>query len=124
MQADGALLTVAPGASIDTSRVNTSGVNAIDLRVIVKPDVAVKKIGSIHLPDQEVDKLKFAGTKGTLISVGENAFREASSNPSFVRPAPGDRVMFSLYGGTKFKGDDGEEYLLMNDEDIQGRLEE
>ena len=31
--------------------------------------------------------------------------------------------MFALYGGTKFKGDDGEEYLIMNDEDILGRLE-
>lgn len=100
---------------------NASGVNAIDLRVIVKPDQAVKKIGSIHLPDQEVDKLKYAGTKGTLISLGENAFKDAG--PDFDRPAPGDRVMFALYGGTKFKGDDGEEYLIMNDEDILGRLE-
>lgn len=104
---------------------NASGVNAIDLRVIVKPDQAVKKIGSIHLPDQEVDKLKYAGTKGTLISVGENAFKEAARHAiKFQRPAPGDRVMFALYGGTKFKGDDGEEYLIMNDEDILGRLEE
>lgn len=104
---------------------NTSGVNAMDLRVIVKQDGIAKKIGSIHLPDQEVDKLKFAGQKGTLISVGENAFKEAAKgNPDFARPAPGDRVMFTLYGGTKFKGADGEEYLLMNDEDIMGRLEE
>lgn len=101
---------------------NASGVNAIDLRVIVKPDQAAKKIGSIHLPDQEVDKLKYAGTKGTLISVGENAFKDAG--PDFARPGPGDRVMFALYGGTKFKGDDGDEYLIMNDEDILGRLEE
>ncbi|MBB6424955.1 co-chaperone GroES [Sphingopyxis sp. JAI128] len=104
---------------------NTSGVNAMDLRVIVKQDGIAKKIGSIHLPDQEVDKLKFAGQKGTLISVGENAFEEAKArSPVFVRPAPGDRVMFTLYGGTKFKGADGEEYLFMNDADILGRLEE
>jgi len=104
------------------STINTSGVEPLDLRVVIKPDPPEKKIGSIIIPDVEVDRQKYAATKGTLVAVGENAFSEAARTPGFVRPQPGDRIMYGKYAGTTFKGVDGEEYLVANDEDVIGRL--
>lgn len=105
---------------------NGSGVQPIDLRVIVKPDSAeAKSAGGIILPPEVVDKEKFAIQKGTLVAMGENAWEEAASRSSrFTRPAPGDRVMIGKYAGVRFKGLDGGDYVLMNDEDVIGRLEE
>jgi len=105
---------------------NTSGVNPLDLRVVVKPDSAITKTaGGIILPDQERDRLRYATTKGTLVAVGENAFEEAAARcKTFSRPSPGDRVLFGQYQGHKFKGPDDEDYLIMNDEDVLGKLEE
>lgn len=101
---------------------NQSGVDPLDLRVVVKPDPAEERIGSIILPESEKDKQKWAMTKGVLIAAGVNAFAEARRNPSFGVPVPGTRVMFGKYAGTTFKGADGEDYTIMNDEDVVGLL--
>jgi len=102
------------------------GVVAMDLRVIVRPDVPKEKTsGGIILPDSTKDEKRFGATKGVVVSVGENAFEEASKRSiSFTRPEPGDRIMFGKYAGVRFEGPDGADYLIMNDEDILGRLEE
>ena len=107
----------------EPSDANPSGVQPMDLRVVIRPDpVETRTKGGIILPDTEVDKEKWAATKGTLVAVGENAFHEAARNPGFGRPKAGDRVMYAKYGGVNFKGADGEEYRIMNDEDVIGRL--
>lgn len=105
---------------------NRSGFEPLDLRVLVLPDPAETKVGSILLPDGEVEKKEMAMTFGTLVAVGECAFSEAGrqardNGASFTAPRPGDRVVFAKYGGIQIKGKDGEKYRLMNDEDIIGR---
>jgi chaperonin GroES len=103
---------------------NTSGIQPLDLRVLVLPDpVETKTAGGILLPDQHKDREKFATMKGTLVAVGVNAWEEASArSPSFIKPVPGDRVLISKYGGVLLTGDDGKEYRIMNDEDVTARL--
>lgn len=104
---------------------NRSGVVPLDLRVLILPDAAETKVGSIIIPDSITDQKKMAMCKGTLVAVGENAWEEAASrSAAFRRPAPGDRVMIAKYGGVEIKGRDGADYRLMNDEDVIGRLEE
>lgn len=105
---------------------NTSGIKPLDLRVLVKPDeVETKTKGGIILPEAAADQKKYAMQKATLVAVGENAWEEAASRSiAFVRPQPGDRVLIGKYAGTRITGLDGEEYVLANDEDIIGRLEE
>lgn len=98
---------------------NASGVDPLDLRVIILPDPPEKKVGSIILPESEQEKQKWAATKGTLVAMGENAFGDAGLKR---QPRPGDRVMYAKYGGVNFKGADGEEYRIMNDEDVIGFL--
>lgn len=117
---------IAAASQIMTGKpVNPSGIVPIDLRVLVLPDAPGTKIGSIIIPETEVEKRKFAQTKGTLIAVGENAWEEAAGrSAAFIKPAPGDRVIIGKYAGIEIKGTDGVEYRLMNDEDVTARLEE
>lgn len=103
---------------------NTSGIQPLDLRVLVLPDpVESKTAGGILLPDQHKDREKFATMKATLIAVGANAWEEAASrSPSFIKPVPGDRVLISKYGGVLLTGDDGKDYRIMNDDDVTALL--
>jgi chaperonin GroES len=105
---------------------NTSGIQPLDLRVLVLPDpVEMKTAGGIILPDQHTDREKYAMQFGTLVAAGENAWEEAAARSSaFVKPVPGDRVVISKYGGVLLTGKDGKEYRLMNDEDVVGRVSE
>lgn len=100
---------------------NTSGLKPVDLRILVKPDPVEEKVGSIYLPDQHKDRAKFAGTKATLIAVGDNAFREWGDDAR--KPKPGDRVLFAQYTGARHEGEDGAEYVLMNDTDLLAVIE-
>lgn len=106
--------------------INRSGIDPLDLRVLVKPDDAEKvTAGGIIIPETLADQKKMAMTKGTLVATGVNAWEEAASrSTSFVKPVPGDRVLIAKYGGVVVTGLDGEDYRLMNDEDVIGRLEE
>ena len=103
---------------------NTSGIQPLDLRVLVLPDPVVEKsAGGIILPDQHKDREKYATMKATLIAIGENAWEEAAArSDKFIRPVPGDRVLISKYGGVLITGDDGKEYRLMNDDDVTALL--
>ena len=97
---------------------NTSGFIPVDLRVLVKPEKARTKIGSIELPDSAIEKAKYAGTKATLIAAGSNAFREWGDGA--LKPKPGDLVHFAQYSGARFQGEDGEDYVVLNDGDLTG----
>lgn len=101
---------------------NPCGFEPLDLRVLIKPDAAEKiTAGGIILPEDETDKQAMAMTFGTLIAAGVNAWEEAASRSSaFVRPKPGDRVVFAKYGGITITGKDREKYRVMNDEDVIG----
>jgi chaperonin GroES len=104
--------------------VNHSGIQPIDLRVLVLPDpVEVRTAGGIILPDQTAEREKYAMQFGMLVAVGENAWEEAANRTAdFVKPRPGDHVAISKYGGVVLTGKDGKEYRLMNDEDVIGRV--
>lgn len=105
-------------------RLNTSGREPLDQRVIVLPDPVEDKVGSIYLPDQTKEQQKWAQAKGTLVAVGACVWSEAKATRGFVAPEPGARVMFAKYGGVTFKGDDEREYRIMNDEDVTAVLQE
>ncbi len=95
---------------------NSSGFKPFDTRVLVLPDAAAEKQGSIILPDKVRDQERWAQTKGTLIAVGANAFMDWGSEAD--KPVPGDRVVFGKYAGATHRGADGRDYTVCNDEDI------
>lgn len=97
---------------------NPSGIIPLDVKVLVKPDpVEEKTAGGIILADTTKDKNKYAATRGTLIAAGPNAFKEWGPG---AEPGVNERVLFAQYAGSRFKGDDGEDYIVMNDEDVIG----
>jgi len=105
---------------------NTSGVRPLDNRVLVKPD-PVEEVtkGGIILPGQHTEREAMAQIRATLVAAGVNAWAEAAAtSEAFAPPEPGARVLIAKYGGILIKGDDGEEYRIMNDVDVTAVLQE
>ena len=108
---------------------NTSGIIPLDKRIIVLPDpVPEKTSGGLILPETAQEREKYATMKATLVAIGELAWGEAMVDAAnwkmpFKRPKPGDRVLIAKYGGILLTGDDGNDYRIMNDADVNGLLE-
>jgi chaperonin GroES len=87
-------------------------------RVIVKRVQEEEKTkGGIIIPDTAKEK----PIEGQVLAVGNGKILEDGK----VRPLDikvGDRVLFSKYAGTEIKID-GEEHLMMREEDILGVVE-
>ncbi|RKY21588.1 MAG: co-chaperone GroES [Planctomycetota bacterium] len=93
--------------------------NPLGDRVLVKRLEAEEKTrGGIILPDTAKEKPK----EGRVMAVGSGRLLDNGQ-----RLAPqvkvGDRVIFSSYAGTEVKVE-GEEYLIMREEDIQAIIED
>lgn len=71
-----------------------------------------KTAGGIVLPDSAKEKPK----EGKVIALGDGKLLKNGDRAKF-QVKKGDRVFFTSYGGTEVKID-GEEYLLMSEEDI------
>lgn len=101
---------------------NSSGIEPLDLKVLVRPDTAEEVTkGGIIIPDQTKDRNKFAVVKATLVESGSNAFKEWGLGNA---PAAGSRILMAQYAGARVKGLDGQEYILMNDEDVLAIIRE
>jgi chaperonin GroES len=87
-------------------------------RIIVKRvEEEEKTKGGIIIPDTAKEKT----IEGKVIAVGNGKVLEDGK----VRPLDvkaGDRVLFSKYGGTEIKIE-GEEHLIMREDDILGVIE-
>ncbi len=87
-------------------------------RVIVRRlDEEEKSSGGIIIPDTAKEK----PVQGEIIAAGKGKILENGD----VRPLDvkaGDRVIFSKYAGTEIKLD-GNEYLMMREDDILGVIE-
>ncbi|GMV82958.1 MAG: 10 kDa chaperonin [Planctomycetota bacterium] len=82
-------------------------------KVLVKRlEAEEKTAGGIVLPDTAKEKPK----EGKIIALGSGKTLDDGSRGEF-QVKKGDRVLFSSYAGTEVKID-GEEYLLMPEEDI------
>ena len=83
-------------------------------RVLVKPLEAEEKTkGGIVLPDSVKEKPQ----EGEVIAVGKG---KLSDNGQIVarEVKKGDRVLYGKYSGTEVTTTEGDEYLMMKEEDI------
>jgi chaperonin GroES len=76
-----------------------------------------KTKGGIILPDTAKEKPK----EGEVLAVGEGELDKNGKRKEF-QVKKGDRVIFSSYAGTDLKLD-GEEYLILSEDDILGVVE-
>jgi chaperonin GroES len=88
-------------------------VKPLNDRVLVKriEEVQVTK-GGIVIPDTAKEK----PIEGKVIAVGPGKMSDAGNRMTLQLKA-GDRVLFGKYSGTEIKME-GEEYLMMREEDI------
>jgi chaperonin GroES len=86
-------------------------------RVLVKPleEKEVKK-GGIIIPDSAKEKPQ----EGEVVALGTGKVDEQGKKIEFT-VKKGDRVLISKYGGTEIKFE-GENYLIMREDDILGIL--
>ena len=88
-----------------------------DKVIVQRLDEEEKSAGGIIIPDTAKEKPQ----QGKVIAVGTGiVLKDGKVIPLQVKP--GDRVLFSKYGGTEVKFGD-EDYLVMSEDDILGILE-
>jgi chaperonin GroES len=86
-------------------------------RVVVKPGAQETKTKSgIIIPDTAKEK----SHQGEIIAVGSGKYDDGQLVPMNVKP--GDKVLYKEYGGDEFKLD-GEELIILKEEDILGIIE-
>ncbi len=87
-------------------------------RLLVKRlEEETKTAGGIIIPDSAKEK----PVEGKVIAVGPGKVNDKGDRVALQVKA-GDRVLFSKYGGTDVKID-GEDYLIMREDDILGVVE-
>jgi chaperonin GroES len=87
-------------------------------RILVKRiEEEAKTAGGIFIPDTAKEKPQM----GQIVSVG-NGKKTDEGKTIPVDVKAGDKVLFGKYSGTEVKVD-GEEYLIMREDDILGIVE-
>jgi chaperonin GroES len=87
-------------------------------RILVKRlEEEEKTAGGIIIPDSAKEK----PAEGEIVAVGPGKLSDAGERVA-MDVAVGDRVLFSKYGGTDVKLD-GEDFLIMREDDILGVIE-
>ncbi|EKD37724.1 MAG: hypothetical protein ACD_75C01022G0001 [uncultured bacterium] len=76
-----------------------------------------KTAGGIIIPDSAKEK----PAEGEVVAVGPGKLNDKGERMTLQVKA-GDRVLFSKYGGTEVKLE-GEDYLIMREDDILGVVE-
>jgi chaperonin GroES len=86
-------------------------------RIIVKRlESEAKSKGGLILPDTAKEK----PSEGIVLAVGEGRLKDGDVVPLTLKA--GDRVLFGRYSGTEIKVD-GEERLVLREDDIYGVIE-
>ncbi|MBT7210356.1 MAG: co-chaperone GroES [Candidatus Scalindua sp.] len=87
-------------------------------KILIKRFDAIEKTaGGIVLPDAAKEKPK----EGKIIALGDGKLLDSGERAGF-QVKKGDRVVFTSYAGTE-SDIDGEEYLLMSEDDILAIIE-
>lgn len=87
-------------------------------RILVKRlEEEAKTAGGIIIPDSAKEK----PAEGEIVAIGPGKLNDHGERV-VMDVKPGDRVLFSKYGGTDVKIE-GEDYLIMREDDILGVVE-
>lgn len=94
-------------------------------RILIKQDkleeadevyVRAKKAGIQIAPTDDNKRAQASVDTGTVVAIGDTAFRDFGTTSPV---SPGDKIAYARFSG-KFVKDpsDGEEYVVLNDEDV------
>src|SRR5260221_6180395 len=99
---------------------STDGMKVVPLndKIVVKRlEAESKTAGGIVLPDAAKEKPK----QGKILSLGDGKMLDTGKRAAF-QVKEGDKVLFTSYAGNEVEID-GEEYLIMTEEDILAVVE-
>jgi len=92
-------------------------INLLLHHVLVKiPPAETTSAGGIVIPTAVADKERKAVEYGTVVQVGPTAFTALGGHPDLLKE--GDEVSFLRYSGKSVVDSDGQDYIILNDEDI------
>jgi len=104
-----------------------SKIRALGYMVLVKVEKQEEMSkGGIVIPETVREQERRAVEVGTVLEVGPVAWR-AESLGGYQWVESGDRILFAKYSGKWVKDPhdpDGEELLMIRDEDVVGRIDE
>ena len=83
-----------------------------DKIVVKRVEAEEKTSGGIVLPDSAKEKPR----EGVVVALGSGRLLDSGDRANF-QVKEDDRVLFSSYAGTEIKVN-GEEYLIMNEDDV------
>jgi chaperonin GroES len=89
-----------------------------DRVVVRRVKETTKSAGGIIIPETAQEKPQ----EGQIVSVGPGALDEKTGKRTPLEVKAGDRVLFGKWSGTELKID-GEELLIMKENDVMGVLE-
>jgi len=93
-------------------------VRPLNDRILVKPiEKEEEEIGGIIIPDTAKEKLQ----EGEVIAVGPGKLLE-DGRRQVPSVAIGEKILYGKYAGTEIKHD-GQEYLIMREDDILAKIE-
>jgi len=87
-------------------------------RILLLPFRGAKKLGSIHLPTQSIEREALATVCGYVLRVGPLAYKDESKFEGIPWCKEKDWVIFGRYAGSRFKIEGGEVRILNDDEII------
>lgn len=109
----------APDAKAKPAKASGASIRPLHDRIIVQRDEAETRTTSgIYLPESSKDRPK----TGTIKAVGDGKLNTETGERVPLTVKAGDRVIFSSYSGTEVKLD-GEEVLIMSEDDILAVIE-
>lgn len=91
--------------------------------LIAVPSVEEKTTGGIIRPDLLRKQEETASIFGYVVSMGSEAYMDASKFPSGPWCAVGDWVVFRSYSGTRFKIG-SQEFRLINDDTVEAVVDD
>jgi len=93
-------------------------IKPLDNRVVIRPIESESKTkGGIVLPDTAKEKSQ----KGEIVSAGPGRLLDSGERAK-MSVQKGDKVLFGKYAGTEVKID-GQEYVIMKEDEILGKIE-
>lgn len=105
----------------DIKDINQSGILPTGGHLLVLPQaVEEMSAGGIILPQETREKEQQAATVGMLIAVGSSAWADLDDGSPWA--LAGDKVSYSRYAGVAMTGQDGQDYVLINDNDVLAKL--
>lgn len=96
-------------------------INPVLHRILILPD-KLEETTSSGLIVKYDKREEAAVEKGTVVSVGSTAYLEFGTTAETLGVVPGARITFAKYAGKTIMDNDTR-YLILNDEDIVGVLE-